>query len=202
MKCLICSRDYATAAGLGHHIKSSHKLTTKEYYDIYIAKTNKICPICGKENRFFNFILGYSIGCCTEHTNLVKYNVTNVYASEHAKQKSKQTKLQRYGDEHYNNHDKAIQTINNRYNTNVSNISNVPQIRQKIYNTNMKNLGVNMPFKSEKIQTKIGDVKEDRYGERFYTNRNKFYQTMKKQNFISKYELALESVFIEVYSTI
>lgn len=31
MKCLICNQDYESNAGLGHHIKSSHKLTTKEY---------------------------------------------------------------------------------------------------------------------------------------------------------------------------
>lgn len=195
MKCLICNQEYKSNAGLGHHIKRSHHLTTKEYYDSYIAATDKYCPICRKENRFYNFIYGYTTGCCTEHTNLIKYGTTNVYVSEFVKSKIKQTKLYRYGDENFNNHAKSINTINKIYGVNVNNVANVPQIRKKIYQTNMKNLGVAMPFMSDKIQTKIGDIKEEKYGERFYTNRNKFYRTMKKNNFISKYELALEEVF-------
>lgn len=195
MKCLICKQAYKSNAGLGHHIKSSHGLTTQEYYDQYIAETDKYCPICGKENRFYSFIYGYTTGCCTEHTNLVKYGVINVYASEHAKAKIKKTKLDRYGDENFNNHAKSINTINEMYGVNVTNVANVLQIREKIYQTNIENLGVSMPFMSDKVQTKICDVKEDKYGERFYTNRNKFYHTMKKKNFISKYELSLEEVF-------
>lgn len=195
MKCLICNQAYKSNAGLGHHIKSSHNLTTQQYYDSYIATTDKYCPICGKENRFYSFIYGYTIGCCTEHTNLIKYNATNVYASEFVKSKIKQTKLDKYDDENFNNHTKAINTINEVYGVTVNNVANVPQIREKIYQTNMKKLGVAMPFMSDKIQTKICDVKEDKYGERFYTNRDKFYKTMKKNNFISKYELALEEVF-------
>ena len=92
MKCLICKNEYVTNAGLGHHIKSCHLISTKEYYDRYIADTNKKCKICGKMNKFTNFICGYSVGCCTAHTNLIKYGVENVYASEEVKSKIKQTK--------------------------------------------------------------------------------------------------------------
>ena len=88
MKCLICNNEYKSNAGLGKHIKVSHHLSTQKYYDIYIdcSLSNKYCSICGKENKFNNFIVGYNLGCCTEHTNLIRYGVTNVYASECAKQ--------------------------------------------------------------------------------------------------------------------
>ena len=197
MNCLICGNEYKSNAGLGHHIKSSHKLTTQEYYDNYIHHKEKYCPICKKPNRFYNFIDGYSIGCCTKHTNLILYGVENVSKYEQIKNKIKQSKLEHFGDENFNNHSKAIQTINQKYGVNVNNISNVPEIKEKIYETNMNNLGVPMPFMSNKIQEKVGDTKELKYGERFYTNRNKFYTTMKKCNFISKYELALEDIFIK-----
>lgn len=89
MKCLICNNEYKSNAGLGRHIKVSHHLSTQKYYDnsyIDCSLSNKYCNICGKENNFINFIAGYSLGCCTEHTNLIRYGVTNVYVSEHAKQ--------------------------------------------------------------------------------------------------------------------
>lgn len=196
MKCLICNNEYKSSAGLGRHIKVSHHLSTQEYYDIYIdcSLSNKYCNICKKENKFINFIIGYSLGCCTEHTNLIKYGVTNVYASEYAKQKIKQTKLQKYGDSNYNNRDKAIKTVLNEYN--VTNISQAPEIKKKIQNTNMKKLGVPMPYLSKTVQERICDTKEKRYGNRHYTNREKYYDTMKKNGFISKEEKVFEAVLI------
>ena len=194
MKCLICNNEYKSNAGLGRHIKVSHLLSTQEYYDIYIdcSLSNKYCSICGKENKFINFIVGYNLGCCTEHTNLIKYGVTNVYASEYVKQKMKQTKLQKYGDPNYNNRDKAIKTTLSTYG--VNNISQVPEIKKKIQNTNMKKLGVSMPYLSKAVQEHICDIKEKRYGNRHYTNREKYYNTMKKKGFISKEEKVFENV--------
>ena len=197
MKCKICNKDYKSNAGLGHHIKSSHNMSTQEYYDTYIKETNKNCPICNKPNKFINFIVGYTVGCCTEHTNLIKYDVTNVYASKHAKNKIKQTKEERYGDPNYNNHAKSIKTINDRYNVQVTNISQVPEIKNKIYKSNINKLSVPMPFMSSEIQLKIEDTKMERYNNAHYTNRDKFYNTMKQNGFISKYEHAFEKLLIK-----
>ena len=197
MKCLICNNEYKSNAGLGKHIKVSHHLTTQEYYDIYIdnSLSNKYCSICGKENKFNNFIVGYNLGCCTEHTNLLRYGATNVYASEYAKQKMKQTKLKRYGNPNYNNRNKAIETTLREYG--VTNISQAPEVKKKIQNTNMKKLGVPMPYLSKAVQERMCDTKEKRYGDRHYTNREKCYNTMKKKGFISKDERVFETVLID-----
>ena len=196
MKCLICNNEYKSNAGLGRHIKVSHHLSTQEYYDSYIdcSLSNKYCNICGKENNFINFIAGYSLGCCTEHTNLIRYDVTNVYASEYAKQKMKQTKLEKYGDPNYNNRDKAIKTTLSMYG--VTNVAQAPEVKKKIQNTNMRKLGVPMPYLSKVVQERMCDTKEKRYGNRHYTNREKYYNTMKKKGFISKEEQVFETVLI------
>lgn len=196
MKCLICNNEYKSNAGLGRHIKVSHHLSTQDYYDSYIdySLSSKYCNICGKENNFINFIAGYSLGCCTEHTNLIKYGVTNVYASEYAKQKMKQTKLEKYGDPNYNNRDKAIKTTLSMYD--VTNIAQAPEVKKKIQNTNMRKLGVPMPYLSKVVQERMCDTKEKRYGNRHYTNREKYYNTMKKKGFISKEEQVFETILI------
>lgn len=197
MRCLICNSDFKSNPGLGKHIKSTHRISTQEYFDQYIDSEHKrkFCPICHKENRFVNFIVGYNLGCCTEHTNLIKYGVTNVYASEYAKQKMRQTKLLRYGDANYNNREKATKTVLQNYG--VKNISLDSKIRAKIHATNMKNLGVAMPCASQTIQERMRDTKETRYGNRHYTNRDKFYNTMKEKGFISTDEKAFEKILIE-----
>jgi len=196
MKCIICNKEYKSNAGLGHHIKSTHNISTQEYYDSYIdtSLNNKYCKICNKENKFINFIAGYTTGCCTEHTNLIKYGVTNVYASDYAKQKMKQTKIAKYGDQNYNNRSKAIQTTLALYG--VTNVSQAPKIKAKIQNTNMSKYGAPMPLLSKKVQEHMCDTKEKRYGNRHYTNRDKFYETMKKNGFISKAEKLFEYVLI------
>ena len=43
------------------------------------------------------------------------FGVENIFQLENIKQKSKQTKLERYGDENYNNSEKQITTVKNKY---------------------------------------------------------------------------------------
>ena len=192
MKCLICNKNFKSNAGLGRHIKVTHKLTTQQYYDTYIDINNKTkhCPICGKQNKFKNFIEGYTIGCCTKHSNLVIYGVINPFQSELCKEKAAQTKEEKYGDKNYNNRNKAKDTTINVYG--VINVSQIPEVKQKIKHTNLQNLGVEMPFMSNQIQEKALDTKEQKYGNRYYTNRDKYYKTMKSKGFISSYEKAFE----------
>lgn len=74
----------------------------------------------------------------------------------------KQTKLQRYGDPNYNNRDKAVETTLREYGLN--NIAQAPEVKKKIQNTNMKKLGVPMPYLSKAVQERMCDTKEKRYG--------------------------------------
>lgn len=196
MICKICNKKFKSNAGLGHHIKSTHDMDTREYYDLYSDDTLKYCKICGTENKFINMIQGYSIGCCTEHTNLIKYRVVNTFQFEEYKEKAKQTKKTKYGDENYNNREKAKNTTIEVYG--VENVSQNAEIREKIINTNLNNLGVEMPFMSNEIQEKCGDTKERKYGDKYYTNRDKYYTTMKEKGFISKEEQAFEKILLKL----
>ena len=53
MNCKICNIDCKSTKSLLFHIKYSHKLTTKEYYDLFNEKG--YCKICGKPTNFINF---------------------------------------------------------------------------------------------------------------------------------------------------
>ena len=196
-KCKICNKVFKSNAGLGRHIKVSHNMTSQMYYDTYIDSQHrtKYCKICGKQNKYINLIEGYTLGCCTTHTNRLKYNVDNPYKSEEIKLKIKQTKKDKYGDENYNNRTKAINTTIDLYG--VTNVSQSPEIKEKIHQTNLEKLGVEMPFMSKDIQEKALDTKELKYNNRHYTNREKFYSTMKKNGFISKEEKAFEQILME-----
>lgn len=60
--CQICSKKVKNLNGLTQHIRKTHKLETKDYYDKYI-KTNDegICPCCGSITKFNKF--GYRRFC-------------------------------------------------------------------------------------------------------------------------------------------
>ena len=71
--------------------------------------------------------------------------------------KCEQTCLDRFKSksplENHEIYDKTVKTKENKYGT--SNMMKVPEIKQKIIDTNIKNLGVKFPFQSIKIQHKI-----------------------------------------------
>jgi endogenous inhibitor of DNA gyrase (YacG/DUF329 family) len=54
--CEICKEDFTNLNGLSHHIKKTHKLEQKDYYDKYIKKPDEgICPCCGKNTSYNRF---------------------------------------------------------------------------------------------------------------------------------------------------
>jgi hypothetical protein len=67
-KCLLCnSAVYTNSRSLGVHIKRTHNINTKEYYDTYIKKDGEgICKTCGKYTKFNNLEKGYFLHCCKE----------------------------------------------------------------------------------------------------------------------------------------
>lgn len=117
--CCLCGLT-TTTKGFANHLRSKHKMTTKEYYDLYIKQENEgICPVCGKETTYYNFTKGYNKHCSTvcssndvdvvnkvKATNNKKYNVDFVTQtqqcitashSKDAKCKRQYTLIRKYG---------------------------------------------------------------------------------------------------------
>lgn len=100
------------------------------------------CPICGKKNKFNGYKKGHYSHCSTRCSSLDK-NVLN---------KSKLTKLEKYGDENYHNIEQMKKTNLKKYGTQFSLSSE--EIRQKIKNTNLKKYGVTSILKLKKVHDK------------------------------------------------
>lgn len=72
MKCKICGYDCKSYTSLGHHLKNSHKIKTKDYYDIYFKQSpdEGHCKTCGKETKFNGFNAGgYALYCSLKCAN-------------------------------------------------------------------------------------------------------------------------------------
>lgn len=94
--------------------------------------------------------------CSKEKTNLKKYGSRYGFQSKKVKEKIKQTKLERYGNENFVNSEKAKKTNLNKYGVECT--LHHPEIREKVENTKLK-----------------------RYGDKNYNNRNKFKNTCEKR---------------------
>ena len=116
MICAICKLQ-VSSKGISRHLKFTHNMTNKEYYDKYLKKPNEgICPMCGKETNYYNLIRGYNTHCsvtCSsldpivqarlKATHQIRYNVDVGFQTEkciensHTKQviqQHKDTRLQ------------------------------------------------------------------------------------------------------------
>jgi hypothetical protein len=131
------------------------------------------CPICGNDCKFHgdNWIYDNTCGNKKCQSKLRNFN-------------SKQTKLERYGDENFNNAQKIKQTKLERYgdeNYNNSKQASINRdyklIQQKIQITNKIKYGITNVFQINKIKQKIKQTKLERYGDENYLNRDKIKQT-------------------------
>lgn len=79
IECKICNEIIASEHGKSmasskftNHLKNTHNLEVKEYYDQYIKdEKDGICAQCGKETEFRSLLIGYnefcSLGCAQLH---------------------------------------------------------------------------------------------------------------------------------------
>jgi hypothetical protein len=158
-ECKDCKNTFKTLNGLTVHISIYHN--KKEYYDKWI-KTNQegICVICNKNTDFISITKGYKNTCsreCTKthmfakqkETLLKNYGIINIFQKEEIKQKIKETKLKKYGNENFNNSIKNKQTKLKKYgNENYVN-------SEKNKQTNIHKYGINYASKRIDISRKI-----------------------------------------------
>ena len=140
------------------------------------------CEHCGKPTKFISFHKGYRRFCCgrcttfdSERMEKTKLTWKNKYGENYYtffNKKGKQTKLERYGDENYNNVDKATETRKNTYSDEFISLR-----KEKAKQTCLEKYGVENPMQSETIREKIKTTKFNRYGDPYYTNLEKAKQT-------------------------
>jgi hypothetical protein len=146
-----------------------------------IIKIDVKCDTCGIENKLSykhylkntkNHTDIYTCSGCSflkaKKTKLEKYGDENYQNVE----KIKKTKLEKYGDENFTNRVKSKITCLDRYG--VDNVSKVDTIKELKKETSNKNWGFDNVFKSPEIKDKISKTIKDKYGSDLYINSDDF----------------------------
>lgn len=184
-------------------VESCYKIKgCKISYHGKFVKPEKIeisCDKCGK--IFFKNYLRRNISlcrsCAKKQTNLEKYGVENYNNHE----KAKQTNLKRYGSTsalHGINQQKIDEIKKQKYGTS----NNFSKIKQ----TNLKKYGVEYITQSEIMKSSSQKTKLEKYGYKNYTNREKAKQTILekygKENIFATQELIekkRKKIFFKLY---
>lgn len=98
----------------------------------------------------------------TSGTLKKKYGVYVTFKSKKIRNKGRETKKIRYGDENYNNREKASDTCYIKYKK--KNVMQVKKFQNKAKDTNFKNTGYYYPMQNPKTKNKSIKVQEDKYG--------------------------------------
>ena len=134
----------------------------------------------------------------TSETNIRRYNGSSPMCSNEVKNKSRQTKQEkygdptytnrekvaatkkeRYGDENYNNPEKQVQAAK-KYGEQYSSVFQVPEIKEKRLNSTFKKYGTFCVLTLHEIQNKSRQTKQEKYGDPNYTNSEKATETKMK----------------------
>ena len=126
------------------------------------------CKTCGKSTPFISNSRGYAGHCtqkCTQQDKNVrdklKESCIEKYGNDYKTviyNKGKSTKLQRYGDENYNNIDKLKKTCLEKYG--VDNPQKVKEIREKTKNTCLEKYGAEYYQKTEEFKNRYDSILE------------------------------------------
>lgn len=174
----LCINYYEFFCYLKEKYSDSESISERLYRYYNDIKEIPVCPICGNKNRFISFSKGYTKHCCYKCTQQdkevrKKLKDTNkkLYGEDcYSKfiEKSKQTCLEKYGDENYNNSEQLKQTCLERY-------------------------GVDNPMKSKEIQEKSKKTCLERYGSNYvftsksFIEKKKEYEEKSKKTCLEKY---------------
>ena len=80
MKCLICNKEVKDYKGLSSHLRQTHKIKSREYYDTYLKQENDgTCLTCNNKTIFQNIKNGYAKFCsskCAHNNQDVLYKIS------------------------------------------------------------------------------------------------------------------------------
>ena len=187
MICKLCGKDYTI---LATHLRNTHNITDKEYYDYFNART--YCVICGKPTAFISLTKGYKETCSTHCARIngsrktkEKYGyIPGTYGSK----EQKQYMLDTYGVENAQQDksikNKTIDTMNNKYGTSYAFLQETAKEKAKVNAHSIKSksktkqtciskYGVENPAKSNIIKEKSKITIFDKHNIQFDLDRLK-----------------------------
>ena len=180
IKCKLCNCDFNSYRSLGVHIKRTHHIETKEYYDnFYKLEKEGFCKTCGKTTRFLNLKHGYLDFCSTkcvnnckeirnkiEFTNLKRYGVKTSTQNQDVLNKRKENNLKKYGVENPMSlkevKEKQRLTILKLYG--VENISQSEIFKKKKEESFLKNYGTTTYLVTDECRKKLENKILEKYG--------------------------------------
>ena len=201
-KCKVDNVEFKTMRQFLYHLKKLN-ISEKEYFDKFLKTLEDgKCETCGENTDFQNIKHGYKSFCChscsvnnkdvakkrkenTQNSLLKKYGVTNPSQIDGHNFKVRQTCLEKYGDETYNNPKKATETclkkygrkratgtdrynekykktVNEKYGVDHHTKSNI--VKNKSKKTCLEKYGVEFSLQSSKIREKIKNTVNELYG--------------------------------------
>lgn len=88
MQCQLCNFESSSGKGLAYHIRTQHKMSSKDYYDRFYGP--KYCNTCGKLTKFLGLSKGYTEYCskkcyCSteEFSNHMRTVANNCWTKDH-----------------------------------------------------------------------------------------------------------------------
>jgi len=181
--CEECGKLCENKCGLSHHIYKNHY--PKQYFEKWLKDKSDVCKTCGNETEFLNFNDGYKKNCSQKcksekrkQTCFKKYNVEFSWQSKEFKEKSKQTRKEKYGDENYVNIKKCKETKKERYGD--ENYNNI----EKYIKTCLKLYGVRNVIQSDEIFKR---ALKSGFKIKYYKNTNIYYRGSYELDFLDKY---------------
>ena len=178
--CKICDKEFKNWVAIASHITKIHHIKSKDYYDKYLSPSEThLCLNCGKETKFKDIKFGYHIYCsmrCVNNSDIAKdkikqtclerYGVENPNELDLIKDKIKQTNLEKYGVEYSFQSelvkDKSKLKLLELYG--VENISQCENIKDNKKQKSIDKYGVDYVFQSDVIKQKIRETNLERYG--------------------------------------
>lgn len=165
--CKICNKQYSNTTALCVHLRRSHNIDAKTYYDTYYTFNNK-CLACGKPTKFNNLITGYNKYCSRECANHSQARIDKI----------KQTTEERYG----------VSCIfkRNDIREKCEKAANSTEAREKAKQTCLKHYGVEHPMHSDEVKDKIKQTCLEKYGVE-YSFQSKEMRDKSKQTCLDRY---------------
>lgn len=167
--CQICNRPFTSTNPFCVHLRKSHNMDAKTYYDKYYKDDNEgICLVCKKPTLFNNLTKGYNPYCSRECANHSQARVDKI----------KQTTKEKYG----------VSCVLKRSDIRekCEKAANSIEARQKAKETSLKHFGVEHPMKSSKVKDKIKETCLKRYGVK-YSLQSDQTREKSKQTCLEKY---------------